>query len=112
MVKVLITSNLEKKIDKIFKKESIEVFSLLLSLEDNPKKGKEIANVGNIIIKELKYKSFRFYFITDEYKIKFLKTEELKNLIIKFAQMSDKNSQQKIIDEIKNVLRNLGEEGF
>ena len=112
MAKVIITKSLKEEINKKFKKESIEIFSLLLSLEENPKKGKDIRPIGNIIIKELKYKNFRFYFLTDGYKIKFLKIEELKDLIIKFVRMSNKKEQQKIIEEIKIVLRTLGEEGF
>ena len=112
MAKVIITKSLEEEINKKFKQESIEIFSLMHTLEDNPKKGKEIGNVGNIIIKELKYNKFRFYFLTDGYKIKFLKIEELKDLIIKFVRMSDKKSQQNVIEDIKRVLRNIGEGGF
>ena len=112
MAKVIITVSLVEDINKKFKKKSIEIFSLMLTLEDNPKKGKNIGNVGKVIIKELKYEKFRFYFITDGYKIKFLETEELKDLIIKFVRMSEKNNQQKVINEIKNVLIRLGEEGF
>ena len=112
MAKVIITEKLEKEINKKFKRESIEILELIYSLEDNPKKGKPLGNVGNIIIKELKYKSFRFYFITDGFKLKLLKSEELTDLLIKFVRMSDKNSQQKTINEIRKVLRDLGGEGF
>lgn len=112
MAIVYILKELEKTINKKFKKESIEVISHLLSLEDNPKKGKEVGRIGNIVVKELKYKKFRFYFITNNYKIKFLSVKELQNLIIKFINMSEKKDQQKVIEEIKTVLRNLGEEGF
>ena len=113
MAIVRITHTLEKEINKKFKKESIKIFEHLYSLEENPKKGKPLANVGNIVLKEIRYdKSFRFYFITDGYKLKVLKAEELKDLLIKFVRMSDKNSQQKTIEEIKYVLRNLGDEGF
>ncbi len=112
MAEVIVTKNLEKEINKKFKGESIKIFELLYSLGENPKKGKVMGNVGKIIIKELKYKSFRFYFITDGFKLKLLKIEELTDLMIKFVRMSDKNSQQKTINEIKIVLRRLGEEGF
>ncbi len=112
MAVVIITDRLEKEINKKFKEESITIFSLMHNLQTDPKKGKEIGVVGRILIKELKYKTYRFYFITDGYKIKFLKSDELKDLIIKFVRMSDKKSQQKVIDEIKTVLRELGEEGF
>ena len=84
----------------------------MFSLENNSKKGKEIGHIGKVVIKEIKYKKFRFYFVTDNFKVKFLSTKELKNLIIKFVRMSEKKNQQKVIDEIKSVLRNLGEEGF
>jgi len=112
MVVVFIHSSLEKKIEKKFKKESIKIFSLLLSLEKEPKKGKEIGHIGKVIIKEIKYKKFRFYFVTDNFKIRFLTTNELKDTIIKFVRISEKKDQQKTIEEIKQILRNLGEEGF
>ena len=112
MAKVVITTLLEEEINKKFKQESIEVFSLLRTLEENPKKGKEVGVIGKLLIKEIKYGKFRFYFITDGYKIKVLMAQELKDLIIKFVRMSEKKDQQKTIEEIKKVLRNLGEEGF
>ncbi|MBU0756868.1 MAG: hypothetical protein KKF44_02285 [Nanoarchaeota archaeon] len=112
MAVVIITKRLEKEINKKFKEESIAIFTLMRELQNQPKKGKEISVIGRILVKELKYKSYRFYFIMDGYKIKFLKTDELKDLVIKFVRMSDKNSQQKVIDEIKTLLRELGEEGF
>jgi len=110
MAKVVITKELEDKIDKTFKKESVEVLSLLYSLRDNPKKGKELASVGKTVIKEIRYNKFRFYFITDGYKIKCLSSIELKDLIIKFIRMSEKKDQQKVIEEIKIILRSLNEE--
>jgi len=112
MAKVIILSSLEDDINKQFKRQSVEIFELMLSLRGNPKKGKEIGCVGATVIKELRYGVYRFYFITDGYKVKFLKTEELTELLIKFVRMSGKDTQQKVINEIKDVLRNLGTEGF
>ncbi len=112
MAKVLITPHLFEKIRKNFKGDANKVIDLLETLEDNPKKGKEVGCIGKIVIKEIRYKVYRFYFITDGYKIKFLKNDELTDLLIKFVRMSDKDTQQKVIDGIKNVLRSLGEEGF
>jgi len=112
MVKVVITKSLEKEINKKFKKESIKIFELMHSLKENPKKGKILGQVGGVIIKELKYKSFRFYFITDRYKMKLLGIDELNDLLIKFVRISDKKSQQKVINEIKFILKSLGECGF
>lgn len=112
MVKVLITPSLFEKIQKTFKGDANKVIDLLETLEENPKKGKEVGCVGSIVIKEIRYKVYRFYFITDGFKIKFLKDEELSDLLIKFIRMSDKDNQQRVIDEIKNILRNLGPESF
>jgi len=112
MVKVVITKKLEREINKKFKKESIEIFKLMFSLKENPVKGKVLGKVGKILIKELRYKSFRFYFITDGYKIKVIGREEVSDLLIKFVRMSDKKSQQRVINEIKGVLRTFGEEGL
>ena len=60
------------------------------------------------ILDELKYNSYRFYFICDNFKIKFLKLEEIKKLIIQFIRMSKENNQQKVISEIKILLKELG----
>ena len=112
MAKVIITSALEEKINKVFRGESVEVLKLLLTLEENPKKGKEIGSVGGVIIKEIRYKNCRFYFITDGFKVKFLQNDELQELIIKCVNMSNKKNQQTIIDKIKDGLRKIGFDGF
>ena len=112
MAKVIVTKRLEEEINRIFKKESIRIFELMRSLEERPHKGKVLGQVGGIVIKELKYENYRFYFITDGFKIKTLQKEELDYLLIKFVRMSDKKTQQKVIDEIKEILRKLGNEGF
>jgi len=112
VAEVIIVKYLEDEINDKFKGESIKIFELMKSLTDDPKKGKEIGCVGSIVIKEIKYKNYRFYFITDGYKVKFLKTEELTDLVIRFVRMSTKKDQQKVIDEIKYILRKLGSEGF
>ncbi len=112
MAKVIITKRLDDEVNKIFKKESTKIFQSMKDLEENPYKGKPVGQVSGIVIKELKYENYRFYFITDGFKIKMLRKEELNDLLIKFVRMSDKKDQQKVIDEIKTVLRSLGEEGF
>jgi midasin (ATPase involved in ribosome maturation) len=112
MAKVEIINSLFEEIKKRFKGESYKIIDLLESLENNPKKGKILGNVGGIVIKEIRYKSFRFYFITDGFKLKCFNESELVDLLIKFVRMSDKNSQQKVIDEIKYILRIIGAGGF
>ena len=108
MAKVEIVFSLLKEIEKKFKGEAHKIIDLIESLEENPHKGKLVGNVGGIIIKELKYNAFRFYFVTDGFKIKMLGKEELSNLLIKFVRMSNKKEQQKTINEIKAVLRVRG----
>lgn len=112
MVKVKIIESLFKLIEKKFKGESHKIIDLLETLEENPKKGKYVGQIGGIVIKELKYKKFRFYFITDGYKIKVFDKEHLTDLLIKFVRMSDKKSQQKTIEEIKHILRIFREREF
>jgi len=112
MAKVEIVKSLAEEIEKKFKGESREIAKLLRSLEENPRKGKFIGRVGGIIIKELKYKSFRFYFIFEGNKLKVFSEEELIDLLLLFVRMSDKNSQQKIINEIKLILSKFGAGGF
>jgi len=112
MAVVIISDDLKKEIFRRFKAESKTVLDLLLELEECPKKGKPVGTVGKIVIKELKYKKFRFYFVTDGFKVKFLSVERLKDLLIKVVRMSEKNDQRAAIEEIKRVLRKLGDEGF
>jgi len=112
VAKVEISERLKENIFKKFKEKSKEIFDLMYTLKDNPKKGKVVGQVSGVIIKELKYKNFRFYFITNGYQLRVLDSEELQDLVIKFVRMSDKKNQQKTIEEIKNILRKLGEESF
>lgn len=112
MAQVIILETLKEEIMKKFKDESKIIFRQMYSLAENPNKGKTLGNSGGVVIKELKYKNFRFYFITDGHKLKVMDETSLVNLLIKFVRMSDKKAQQKTIDEIRKVLANFGPEGF
>ncbi len=112
MARVVITKELEENINKKFKKESVKIFELIYSLEDNPRKGKLLSQIGSISIKELRYKSFRFYFLVEGYKLKFLDEKNLCDLLIKFIAMSDKKEQQETIDKIKDFIRNFGKDAL
>lgn len=108
MAKVVVSPLLKDAIFKKFKQQSIPIFDLMKSLESQPHKGKLLGEVGGVIIKEIKYKSFRFYFITDGYILKFGSEDEIAQLVIKFVRMSDKKNQDSIIKEIKKILSSLG----
>ena len=112
MAKVEIVASLYEQINRKFRGESVTVLQHLKSLEQNPKKGKLLGTVGGIIIKELKYNNFRFYFITDGFKLKCFDSKELVDLLLTFVRMSDKKSQQEVIEEIKRVLIVIGPAGF
>jgi hypothetical protein len=108
MAKVIITKTLKEEILRRFKADSEKIFQRFKSLEKEPKKGKSVGHVAGIVIKELKYEKFRFYFITDGHKLKFATEDELASLLIKFIRMSEKKDQQKTIAEIKNILKSFG----
>ena len=112
MAKVEIVNSLFEEIQKKFKGEAHKVLDLLETLENNPKKGKMLGQVGGIIIKEIRYKNFRFYFITDGYKLKLMDQDKLIDLLIRFVRMSDKKDQQETINEIKKILSNFSPEVF
>jgi hypothetical protein len=112
MAKIEIIDSLKDEIFKKFGGESITVLKLLKSLEKNPKKGKPLGQFAGFAVKELKYKNFRFYFIADGYKLNVLSEEELVDLLMRFVRMSDKKSQQKTIDEIRQILLKIGPAGF
>lgn len=112
MAKVKIVRSLFEEIQAKFKGEAHEVIDLLESLESSPHKGKFLGTVGDLAIKELKYKNFRFYFITDGYVLKCIDEEKLVDLLLRFVRMSNKSHQQQTIDEIKHILRTIGAGGF
>jgi hypothetical protein len=112
MAKVEIIRSLFEEIQKKFKGEAHKVIDLLESLEESPHKGKSLGNVGGIVVKELKYNNFRFYFITDGYKLKVMDGADLVDLLIRFVRMSDKKDQQETINEIRKILLNFGPDRF
>ncbi len=112
MAKVSIAKSLKDEILKKFKEESKIIFRQMYSLGDNPHKGKSLGHVGGIAVKELRYKNFRFYFITEGYKLKIMDETKLVDLLIRFVKMSDKKHQQQTINEIKKILINFGSKGF
>jgi len=112
MAKVEIINSLFEEIKKKFKGEAHKVIDLIESLEENPKKGKLLGSVGGVVIKELKYKTFRFYFITDGYKLKIMDESKLIDMLIRFVRMSDKKHQQQTINEIRKILMYFGSRGF
>jgi len=63
MAKVEIVESLFEEINKKFKHNSVKVLQHLKTLESSPWKGKTLGTVGGIVIKELKYSGFRFYFM-------------------------------------------------
>ena len=112
MAKVEIVRSLFEEIQKKFKGEAHKIIDLLETLENNPHKGKILGQVGGIVIKELKYNNFRFYFITDGYKLKIMDESMLFDLLIRFVRMSDKKEQQQTINEIRKILLHFGPGGF
>lgn len=112
MAKVKISDSLREEIYKKFKENSLEIFNLMRNLESYPPKGKELGNVAGIVIKELPYEKFRFYFITDGHILKFGTEDELASLLIKFVKMSEKKDQQKTINKIKDILKSMGFEAL
>ena len=113
MPKVEIIPSLVKQLIKQFSKtEANKIIDLMESLEEEPHKGKILGSVGGIIIKELKYKNFRFYFIYDGYTYRNMDEDNLVELLFRFVRMSDKKSQQDTIDKIKTILLKIGPSGL
>ncbi len=113
MVKVELVRSLVLEIKKRFSRyEANKIIDLIYTLENNPHKGKRLGTVGGIVIKELKYKKFRLYFLVDGYKLKFFSEEELIDILIMFVRMSDKKHQKETLEEIRRVLLKIGTGGF
>ncbi|MFW5704265.1 MAG: hypothetical protein ACOCXG_00335 [Nanoarchaeota archaeon] len=111
-IRIILSFRLEDEINRIFKKQSIDILERIYSLKENPKQGKKVGKIGSLVIKELKFETFRFYFIVDGFKLKLIGKEDLKELVIRFVRMSKKNNQSKVIQEIRDILLKIGIEGF
>ena len=113
MIKVTILKKLVLEIKKKFNKvEANKIIDLLYTLQENPNKGKLLGSVGGLLIKEIRYKNFRFYFVTDGHDLMCYSKEELCKVLIQFVRMSDKKHQQQTINEIKHILLTIGPERF
>ena len=113
MARIELTRSFVRQLSKRFSEhEANKVLDLIETLEDTPRKGKTLGNIGSVVIKELKYKKFRFYFLVDGWSLKCVDEEHLKDLLLRFVRMSDKKRQQQTLDEIKNILVRIGPNGF
>jgi len=113
MTRVEIVRSLVLEIQKRFSRaEANEILDLIGTLEKSPRKGKPLGTVGAILIKELKYKQYRFYFLTNGHTLKLIDEEALVGLLLRVVRMSDKKHQQQTISEIKVVLQTIGPMGF
>ena len=107
MIKIIILKSLRDEILKTFKKGSLKIYSLIEELKQNPNKGRVLGHVGSMSIREIRYKSFRLYYIIDGHQLNLFNKELIKELLIRFIAMSKKNDQQKTIDGIKQMLEIL-----
>ncbi len=76
--------------------------------QTSPSEGDFVALITNIVIREKRIKTFRFYFIVQDNKKHVITKQELKEFIIKFVALSKKNNQQEVIDKLKNDLKQSG----
>lgn len=70
--------------------------------------GDFVALVANIVIREKRDKTFRYYFIVKN-DIKYVITkDELNQMLVKFVALSKKYNQQNVIDKLKKDLQQFG----
>ena len=106
MVIVAVTEALDKELKKrLNRHEYLEVRTLFLSLKKSPYKGKLLHVLGTVVLKELKYKSFRFYFLTSHNLIKIIAKADLEKELVKFVRMSKKTDQARVIQEILDQVK-------
>ena len=70
--------------------------------------GKFIALIKDIMIRERKLKSFRFYFVQKNNCVEIMTEEEIKERILKFVALSKKNNQKEVIKKLKDELLENG----
>ena len=96
-----------KSLKKVASKSEARVIVKKLS-QTSPSEGDFVALIANIVIREKRIKTFRFYFIIRDNQKHVITKQELKEFIIKFVALSKKNNQQQVIDKLKDDLRQVG----
>ncbi len=108
MVKVRIDDGLIKKLERKFGRADLKsIHKMFLSLEDNPLQGDMLKAFGAIVLKEIRYKSFRFYFLHSKDLLIIKDPARLRDEIIRFIDMSKKNDQQRVIYGLKDMLKRI-----
>ncbi len=95
--------DLKKQISKSEAKKLVKKLG-----KTSPSEGDFVALIANIVIREKRIKTFRFYFIVQDNKKQVITKQELKEFIIKFVALSKKNNQQQVIDKLKEDLKQIG----
>ena len=93
MIQVIVLNKLRDEIYKTFKNESLKIYNLIDDLQTNPEKGKVLGHVGNMSIRELKYRDYRFYFILDGHKLYLFTKNQTEDLLIRFVRMSKSSTK-------------------
>jgi hypothetical protein len=96
-----------KDLKKHFSKTQAKNLILRLS-KTSPSEGDFVALISNIIIREKREDSFRFYFITQNQVRHVITKSELDSFLLKFVALSKKNNQQQVIDKLKEDLKRFG----
>lgn len=104
MVEVRFTEGFEKELKKATSKPEAKGIVKKLA-GTKPTDGDFIALVGDVLLKEKKLKSFRFYFVQSKEQLHYLSKEELKTHLLTFIALSKKNNQQEVIDKLKEDLK-------
>ena len=107
MIQIVILNSLRNDIYKTFKKGALKIYALIEKLKVNPNQGKVLGHVGSMSIRELRYTSFRFYYILDGNKLRLFNQSKIRELLIQFIAMSKKNDQQKTIREIYELIERV-----
>lgn len=106
-VKVVILNSLRDEILKRLKGDAPKVYDLIEQLTRNHHKGKVIGHAGGCSIRELKYNSFRLYYIISLHKLILFDAGALRELLVEFIAMSKKHDQQHVINQITTMLESL-----
>lgn len=101
------SKNFLKELQKYATKSQAE--SLVKKLaKTSPSDGDYVALIGNIIIREKRNATLRFYFIVQNTIKHVITKDELNDMLVKFVALSKKNNQQKVIDTLKKDLQKFG----
>ena len=110
MVRILFSEKISNFISGSNSGLKLQIKKKFTKLKENPKLGDFVFGIGNIDCREIKVEGLRFFTVCYRNQNFVLDLDEFKDIlkVVDFANKNKSKEQQRIIDDIKNRVREFG----